>query len=134
MIPILMAALLAAPSADTAIGTWRSPTKNGIIQISKCGSSICGTLQNGDDIRANPNARDVNNSDPKLKDRPLKGSCRSSPGFTRGDGDWENGQVYDPSKGKTYSGKITIKDANTLALRGCIFVPLCRTDTWTRVR
>ncbi len=134
MIPILMAALLAAgPSPDTVIGTWHSPIKNGTIQISKCGSSICGTLLNGDDIRANPNARDANNSDPKLQNRPLKGLQILS-GFTRGDGDWENGQVYDPSKGKTYSGKITPKDANTLSLRGCIFVPLCRTDTWTRVR
>jgi uncharacterized protein (DUF2147 family) len=134
MLPILMATLLAAaPSADTAIGTWHSPTKNGLIQISKCGASICGTLLNGDDIRANPDARDSNNSDPKLKNRPLKGLQIFS-GFTRGDGDWENGQVYDPSKGKTYSGKITIKDANTLSLRGCIFVPLCRTDTWTRAR
>ena len=133
MIPILMAALLAAPSADTVIGTWNSPTKHGVIQISKCGSTICGTLRDGDDMRANPNARDTNNSDPKLQTRPLKGLNIFS-GFTPGDGGWENGEVYDPSKGKTYSGKITIKDANTLTLRGCIFVPLCRTDTWTRAR
>ena len=84
-------------------------------------------------MRANPNARDTNNSDPKLQTRPLKGLNIFS-GFTPGDGGWENGEVYDPSKGKTYSGKITIKDANTLTLRGCIFVPLCRTDTWTRAR
>jgi uncharacterized protein (DUF2147 family) len=128
-----MAALLAAPSADTAIGTWHSPTKHGVIQISKCGSTICGNLRDGDDIRANADARDSNNSDSALKGRPLKGLNIFS-GFTPAADGWENGQVYDPSKGKTYSGKITIKDANTLSLRGCIFVPLCRTDTWTRAR
>ena len=133
MIPILMAALLAAPSADSVVGTWNSPIKHGLIQVTKCGSTICGTLLNGDDIRANPDARDANNSDPAQQGRKLKGLEIFS-GFTRGADGWENGKVYDPRKGKNYSGKITIKDANTLSLRGCIFVPLCETDVWTRAR
>ena len=36
--------------------------------------------------------------------------------------------------GKTYKAKVTPIDANTLKVRGCVFVPLCKTQTWTRVR
>jgi len=133
MLPMLFAALLAAPSADSVIGTWHSPTKNGVIEIHKCGSSICGTLQNGDDMRANPNARDINNKDTAQRGRPLKGLTMLS-GFKQGSGDWEDGSVYNPQDGRTYSGKITPVDANTLKLRGCVFVPLCKTETWTRIR
>lgn len=132
---ILLAALLAASgvSPDSVIGTWHSPKKNGIIRIEKCGSSICGALEGGDDIRANPAVTDSKNSDASLRNRPLKG-LRMLSGFSWSDGAWTGGSVYDPTRGKTFSGKITPVDANTLSLRGCIFVPLCQTDTWTRVR
>ena len=41
---------------------------------------------------------------------------------------------YSAEDGKTYSGKITPLGANQLKLRGCVFFPLCKTQTWTRVR
>lgn len=133
MVPMLLAALLAAPSADSIVGTWHSPTKNGVIDIRRCGSSLCGTLEGGDDIRANPNARDGNNKDAAKRARPLKGLTMLS-GFHWDDGAWVDGQVYNPNDGRTYSGRITPVDANTLKLRGCVFVPLCKTETWTRIR
>jgi uncharacterized protein (DUF2147 family) len=134
MLPMLFAAFLAAPSADSVIGTWHSPTKNGVINIQKCGSSICGTLESGDDIKAHPDAKDVNNKDESQRGRALKGLTMLS-GFKPGsDGTWEDGNVYNPNDGRTYSGKITVQDANTLHLRGCVFVPLCKTETWTRIR
>ena len=134
MLPMLFAALIAAaPSADTVVGTWHSQTKHGIVQIQRCGASICGTVQDGDDIRANPGIKDVNNKDASQRGRALKGLTILS-GFKRGDNDWEDGSVYNPDDGRTYGGKITIVDANTLKLRGCVFVPLCKTETWTRAR
>jgi len=133
MLPMLFAAFLAVPSADSVIGTWHSPTKNGIINIHKCGTSICGTLESGDDMKANPNAKDVNNRDESQRGRPLKGIQMLS-GFTWNDGAWTGGKVYNPSDGGTYSGKITPVDANSLKLRGCIIWPACKTDVWTRVR
>ncbi len=46
---------------------------------------------------------------------------------------WTGGKIYDPKKGKIYSCKITMKDANTLDVRGFIGISLIgRTDTWTR--
>jgi uncharacterized protein (DUF2147 family) len=46
---------------------------------------------------------------------------------------WDNGELYDPKKGKTYSGMITLTDKNTLDLRGYIgFSFIGRSSTWTR--
>jgi uncharacterized protein (DUF2147 family) len=133
MLSMLFAVAAAASSPDSVIGTWHSPTKNGVISIQKCGSSICGTLESGDDIKANPAAKDVNNKDESLRGRQLKGIQMLS-GFTWDDGAWTGGKVYNPSDGGTYSGKITPVDANSLKLRGCIIWPACKTDTWTRIR
>lgn len=135
MLPVLFAAFLAAaaPSADSVVGTWKSPTKNAVIDIEKCGSSICGRLMSSDDIRANPTRKDVNNKDPKLQGRLLKGITMLS-GFRQEDGAWVDGSVYNGADGRTYGGKITVTDPNHLKLRGCVFVPLCKTETWTRAQ
>lgn len=133
MLPMLFAMAAAAQSADSVIGTWHSPVKNGIINIQKCGDSLCGTLESGDDIKANPAAKDVNNKDAAQRGRQLKG-IQMLNGFSWDGSAWSGGKVYNPSDGGTYSGKITPVDANSLKLRGCIIWPACKTDTWTRVR
>ena len=47
---------------------------------------------------------------------------------------WDNGRLYDTKKGKTYTGIITLKDANTLNLRGYIGLSFIvrYSSTWTR--
>jgi uncharacterized protein (DUF2147 family) len=46
---------------------------------------------------------------------------------------WEDGKIYDPKNGKTYSCKIKMTNPNNLEVRGFIGVSLIgRTDTWTR--
>lgn len=135
---LLLGALLAAapapaPAADTAVGRWKTETRNGIVEIQRCGASICGRLVSSELLRQQPDLKDVNNQNVAQRGRPLKGLLLIS-GFTA-DGDaWSNGQIYNPDDGKTYKSKVTVVDANTLKVRGCIFVPLCKTQTWTRVR
>jgi uncharacterized protein (DUF2147 family) len=130
---MLLAALLAAPSADTAIGRWRTETRNGIIDIVRCGASICGTLIGSDGLTANPALTDSKNKDATLRNRQLRGITMLS-GFTRDGAAWSDGSVYNPDDGGTYRGKLTPTDADHLAVRGCIVWPLCKTQTWTRVR
>jgi uncharacterized protein (DUF2147 family) len=44
-----------------------------------------------------------------------------------------SGQVYNAEDGKTYSGSITLQDARTLKLEGCVLGGLfCKAQTWTR--
>jgi hypothetical protein len=47
---------------------------------------------------------------------------------------WDNGKLYNPEKGETYSGMITLRDTNTLYLRGYIgFSFIERSSSiWTR--
>jgi uncharacterized protein (DUF2147 family) len=48
-------------------------------------------------------------------------------------GVWEDGTLYDPETGKTYSGTITLQPDGMLRLRGYIGTPLLGRNTiWTR--
>ena len=133
---LLLGALLAAapaPASDTAIGRWKTETRNGIVEIQRCGASICGRLLTSELLRQQPDLKDTNNQNAAQRNRPLKGLLLIG-GFTA-DGDaWSGGQIYNPDDGKTYKAKVTPVDANTLKVRGCVFVQLCKTQTWTRVR
>jgi len=135
---LIFAALLAGATgpagADTVLGRWKTQTHNAIVEISRCGPSICGRVLSSDALRANPAMKDAKNAAPALRNRPIQGMQMLS-GFRHdGDGVWSAGQVYNAEDGKTYSGKITPVGSNQLKLRGCVFFPLCKTQTWTRVR
>ena len=130
---MLFAAFLAAPSADTVIGQWMTETRHGIVNIQRCGPSICGTLVTSDGLKDNPTLKDVNNKDEKLRERQLKGVTLLQ-GFTQSNGLWDGGTIYNAEDGRIYKARITPVDADHLALRGCVFVPFCKTQTWTRVR
>ncbi|KRB82794.1 hypothetical protein ASE00_12275 [Sphingomonas sp. Root710] len=132
-IMLMALAMAATASPDAVVGRWKTETRNGIVEITRCGSSLCGKLLSSDAINANPAARDTNNKDEKLRGRPLKGLPILG-GFAFKDGVWNGGTIYNGEDGKTYDARITPVDANTLKLRGCIFVPLCKNQTWTRVR
>ena len=133
MISLAIAAAVAATGADAAIGQWRTETKNAIIAVERCGASLCGTLTTSDGLRADPDLRDTKNKDASLRGRKLLG-LRILGGFTRGDGSWTGGTVYNAADGGTYQGTLTPAGADHLKVRGCIVWPLCKTETWTRVR
>ena len=131
---MIVAALLgAAPSADSVVGQWKTETRNGIVDIQRCGPSLCGHLVTSDGIRTNPALPDANNKDATLRGRTLKGVLMLQ-GFRWADGVWDGGTIYNAEDGKIYKARITSVDADHLVLRGCIFVPLCKTQNWTRVR
>ncbi|NKJ42012.1 uncharacterized protein (DUF2147 family) [Novosphingobium sp. SG720] len=122
---------MAAP--EQAIGRWSTPTKHGVVEIAPCGPSICGRLVESDSIRANPAFADGNNKNAALRSRPLKGLTILQ-GFTRSNDGWQGGSIYNPEDGGTYKATITIADPDTLKLKGCIVWPLCKTQTWKRLR
>lgn len=128
------AALVASPllAADVT-GLWQTPTKNGQVEISKCGASLCGRLVSSDGIQAEPGLTDKNNSNASLRGRKLKGLTILT-GFSGGPKEWSGGRIYNADDGRTYSGSITVVNDSTLKLRGCVVAPLCKTQTWTRIR
>jgi len=129
-----LAASLAAPAlAADPTGLWQTPTNGGQVRISRCGQALCGVLVTSNHIRATPNMLDEKNRDASLRTRTLRNLPLLN-GFTGGPTEWRGGTVYNPDDGRTYSGTITMQNDNTLRLQGCVVRPLCRNQTWTRVR
>lgn len=125
-----------AQSADAVVGKWLNKDKDAHIQIYKKGDKYFGKLvwlKNPNDESGKPK-RDANNPKSNLKSRPIAG-LELLQGFEYdGDGVWDDGTIYDPKSGKTYSCKLTLNGNNKLDVRGYIGLSLIgRTDTWTRV-
>ena len=136
-LPILAAALalsVSAPAfAQEVTGLWQTQTNGGQVEISHCGNSLCGKLVTSDHIKGNPGMKDAKNKDKSQRDRSLKG-LQMLYDFTGGPSKWTGGKVYNPDDGGTYSGTITLISANSLKLKGCIVAPLCKSETWTRIK
>lgn len=77
-------------------------------------------------------ALDKNNPDKAKQSLPILG-LEILRGFRFDDDEWNKGEIYDPESGKTYSCTISMKDPNTLRVRGYIGISLLgRTEIWTR--
>ncbi|MES2796752.1 MAG: DUF2147 domain-containing protein [Bacteroidota bacterium] len=124
----LVSLLLAQNSPqDAVLGVWFNAEKDGKIQIYKQADKYYGKL-----IWMKTPRKDHENLDEKLKSRDLQGVVLLN-GFKYTGKSWEDGTIYDPKNGKTYSCIIKSKSANTLDIRGYIGISLIgRTTTWTR--
>lgn len=132
-IPTLFLLLLVAARGQNQdlLGNWTNPTGS-TVQIYHCGSDVCLRIIA---IRKNaPGRADVNNPNPSLRKRPLCGLQIGTHFHLANSNRAEDGQLYDPESGKTYSGSMTQR-GDKLMLRGYIGIPLFgRTEVWTRAR
>ena len=124
----------AQTNADV-VGEWYNAEKDAVITLFEDGNTISGKItwmKFPNDENGNPKT-DPLNPDEELRARPRMGMVMMS-GFAHIEGKvWDNGKLYDPKKGKTYSGMVTLTDKNTLDLRGYIgFSFIGRSSTWTR--
>ena len=72
---------------------------------------------------------------PDLRNVPLRGFRMCKDFVYQGDDQWSEGTLYDPNNGSTYQGTITMRDMNTLDMRGYIGVEaIGRTDVWKRLK
>lgn len=129
---VAVAAAGAMPAAAADItGVWATGTEGGRVEIYKCGSALCGRVVDASRLRANPDLRDVRNSDPALRQRKLKGLVVLK-GFTGGPREWKGGPVYDPESGDGASkGQLKLLPGGKLELKGCVAF-FCRTKIWSR--
>lgn len=123
-------------SADDINGIWQTGSGKARVEIKKVGAKYYGKiiwLKTPLNNEGKPKL-DVNNPDPSKRGAPLIG-LNMLLGFEYGGGNkWENGTIYDPENGKTYSCKAELTSPSTLNIRGYIgFSMIGRTDTWTRV-
>jgi len=136
IVPLLALCVALTPIAATAstpaaaFGVWATQDGNGHVEIAPCGASACGAIVWGD--RSSGPSTDVKNPDAALRTRPLIG-LRILEGYSAGAAGWINGRVYDPKSGNTYRSELLPQTDGTLRVKGCMG-PICRTETWRRVR
>jgi uncharacterized protein (DUF2147 family) len=123
--------------SDDIVGVWQTGGADPAqIQIEKVNNLYIGKItwlqfpEDGNGIK-----RDRNNPDKRLQDREVVG-IRLLSGFKFvAVNSWTGGSIYDPESGKTYNCKISLKDANTMQVRGFIGISLFgRTEVWKRAK
>lgn len=123
------------PEDSPILGPWLSEQEEVIVEFYPCGDEVCGRIawlakpyKKSGEIK-----RDDENPDPALRDRLWCGIQVIDGLESDGDGSWEDGQVYDPKSGNTYSLEAKVKGADRLKLRAYVGLTIFgRTETWAR--
>jgi len=135
--------------ADAVLGRWSTAEDASQVEISRCGEKLCGKIVSlkeelypeidpatgKKDPEVGKPKRDRENPDKKLQSRPILG-LQLLEGFSyEGDGEWEDGRVYDPNNGKTYKCSLELDEGGkVLKVRGYIGISLIgRTTEWKRI-
>jgi len=127
---------VSAQKADAILGQWANPNGQDHILIYKKGNKYFGKLdwiKVPNDEQGKPKT-DKNNPDKALQSRPDLGLELLKDFTFDGEKIYEDGTIYDPKSGKTYSCKMTL-DGNNLKIRGYVVFSLFgRSEVWTRVK
>lgn len=133
----MLTTAIAQDNGDQLIGLWEPSNGKARVKVEKIGSKYYGKivwLREPNDPQTQQPKVDKNNPDESMRSVPLKG-YRMLKDFVFKNGEWTDGTIYDPESGSTYSCVITVKDENTLDIRGYVGVKaLGRTDVWKRVK
>lgn len=126
-----------AQEADDLVGVWEPGHGKAKVKIDKIDGKYYGKivwLKEPNDPDTGEPKVDKNNPDESMRNVPLRGYRILKDFEYQGKGVWEEGTIYDPEKGETYNCIITMKDENTLDIRGYIGVKTFgRSDTWRRL-
>lgn len=118
------------------LGVWTNEDGKARFEIYKCGDNLCGKIVSLKEPNRNGKPKlDINNEDKKLKNRPLLG-MEFMQGFEyEGNNKWDEGTIYDPESGKTYSCYMKMTGPNKMEVKGYIGISLIgRTQNWTRIK
>lgn len=115
---------------------WLTENKRAKVKIDHCkdnAQALCGEIiwlkepknEKGQD------KTDVHNPDPALQSRPVMG-LHMLKNFVKGDGEWVDGEIYNPQNGKTYSCTMSVNNDGTLKVHGYVGIELLgETQYWT---
>src|SRR5688572_25707954 len=117
------------------VGVWTNQEKEARFEIYKCGDKMCGKII----WLAEPNRNgkpktDINNPDKKLQSQPVLGLVFLK-GFEYDEKNkWDDGTIYDPKSGKTYSSYMQMLSKDKIEVKGYIGISMIgRSQIWTRV-
>lgn len=110
--------------STNAYGFWINRS-GWVIETRSCDDGLCGTVIGIGGRTDDAQRIDIYNPDPDLRQRPL---CSIQifgafqPSGTAGE--WDNGWLYNPLDGKTYSSNMKLGESDTLEVRGFILNPI----------
>lgn len=135
-IVLLFALYASAQEANAIVGKWLTQDGDSHVEIYAKGDKYFGKivwLKNPKND-SGQNKIDDKNPDPKLASRSIMGLPLLNT-FVFDDGEWEDGTIYDPKSGKTYSCVIVMKDPNTIEVTGYVgFSFIGKTVVWTKAK
>lgn len=124
-------------SKEAIVGTWMVQDGSAKVKIEMNNGKYSGKMvwiKNPNDKNGKP-LLDSKNPEASLKNRPQLGLPLLENFVNDGENLWTGGTIYDPDGGKTYSCKITMKDNQTIEVRGYVGISLFgRTETWKRTQ
>ncbi len=119
----------AQPIPEAILGEWVTAGNNGKVNIYKLGNKYYGKLS-----WTTTNYKDANNPNPTLRTQNVLGTILLKNFVYNGTNKWQDGTIYDPNNGKTYSCNLYLKNKNTLEIRGYVGISIFgRTEVWTRL-
>jgi uncharacterized protein (DUF2147 family) len=125
-----------ADNPDALVGVWKTGEGTAMVKIYKNGNKYQGKivwLKEPNDTETGKPKLDKNHPEAASKSRAILGLVNIWGFSYKGDNVWDEGSIYDPKNGSTYSCTIKMQNANSLEVRGYIGVSIIgRTDTWTR--
>jgi uncharacterized protein (DUF2147 family) len=134
LISCLAATILPTARAASPIGLWRGADATFEIFESE-GTLSARIVSLSEPMTAEGKEKtDIYNPDPTKHEDPIIGLIFISGFMKKSDDHWENGTVYDPKSGRSYSCSMDLQDPDKIKLRGFIGTSLFGRDyIWTRV-
>ena len=105
------------------------------VMVEDCGSKLCGSLYwLKKPVSANGlPKRDKHNPNESLRDRPLCGLQILTGVQAANDALWQDGEIYNPDDGLTFSSTMKLSPEGTLKIRGYVGISLFgKTLEWVR--
>ncbi|SHJ49426.1 Uncharacterized conserved protein, DUF2147 family [Hymenobacter daecheongensis DSM 21074] len=129
---------LASAQKASPLGIWTNAEKKATFEIYQSGDKLFGKIVSltvpNDPATGKPKL-DTQNPDPKLRNRPRLGLVFMKNFEKDDDNKWDDGTIYNPEDGKTYSCYMKVINANTMEVKGYIgFSLIGKSQTWTRVK
>jgi uncharacterized protein (DUF2147 family) len=133
LLAILLSGTHPARSQSDPSGVWLTQAGDARVQVSRCGSGICGRivwLRDPIDPKTGQPQVDDKNPNPALAQRPIIGLSIFI-GMQEVSANKWSGRIYNADDGQTYTTHVTVQSNSALEVQGCVGV-FCGGETWTR--